>query len=590
MREAGGDARRVAGLLQASGSDERRRELALSRMARVAAQACAGKDAAATSHACALLREQVFERCEHGRLDPADARLLCRQIDAAESAALEEASASMRSLEALDRACTETNTDLLPRIALEGAPSADSAALLVAAGGTLSLRVATGLLNTEAIAAAGSAAARAAAQGAAVEASGEDARAVLAFPLLDRRRLWGVLRVASRTAARFGRGEKRFLRALASRSTALLSAERTRESEEQEARLRQALQTFESLIETSPLPIVSLDCEGKVRTWNRAAEELFGWTRAEVVGRPPPYVPEEKEEESQKLVADCREQGVLQGREVRRLRKDGSLVDLSLSLASLRDAAGKPVGSIAILADISERKQREAEEEARERFREHFIGIVGHDLRNPLTAIITSAQLLLLYSALNERQSRVVHRVAASAERMARMIDDLLDFARSRLGGGFPIHPRRVDLRELVEHTIEELEFAHATRTVHFRAEGDLWGTWDADRIAQVVSNLVGNALQHSPDGSPVEVTLVDRGEDVVLETLNGGPPIPAEVLPHIFEPGRRSAGSGGLGLGLFIAQQIVLAHGGSISATSSPEEGTRVSMTLPRRARQKAP
>jgi len=105
-----------------------------------------------------------------------------------------------------------------------------------------------------------------------------------------------------------------------------------------------------------------------------------------------------------------------------------------------------------------------------------------------------------------------------------------------------------------------------------------------------VVSNLVGNALQHSPEGSPVEVTLVDRGEDVVLETLNGGPPIPAEVLPHIFEPGRRSAGSGGLGLGLFIAQQIVLAHGGSISATSSPEEGTRVSMTLPRRARQKAP
>ena len=104
--------------------------------------------------------------------------------------------------------------------------------------------------------------------------------------------------------------------------------------------------------------------------------------------------------------------------------------------------------------------------------------------------------------------------------------------------------------------------------------------------MAQVVSDLVGNALQHSPEDSPVEVTLKDLGESVVLETHNGGPPIPPEVLPHIFEPGRRSAGSGGLGLGLFIVQQIVLAHGGNIAASSTAEDGTRITVTLPRRAR----
>ena len=168
------------------------------------------------------------------------------------------------------------------------------------------------------------------------------------------------------------------------------------------------------------------------------------------------------------------------------------------------------------------------------------------------------------------------------------MIDDLLDFARTRLGGGFPIHPRRIDLRELCEHTVEELEFAYAGRTVRLETEGDLWGNWDADRIEQVISNLVGNALQHSSDDAEVRMTLRGEAEVVVLQTHNGGPPIPADVLPHVFEPGRRGARSGGLGLGLYIVQQIVLAHGGSIEARSVPDDGTTFTVVLPRKARQK--
>jgi len=170
---------------------------------------------------------------------------------------------------------------------------------------------------------------------------------------------------------------------------------------------------------------------------------------------------------------------------------------------------------------------------------------------------------------------------------MARMIDDLLDFARSRLGGEFPMHARRIDLRQVCEQTVEELEFAY-TRQVKLDAQGDLWGDWDPDRIAQVVSNLVGNALQHS-DGE-VTVTLRAEKDFVVLETHNGGPPIPPEVLPHVFEPGRRGdARSGGLGLGLFIVQQIVLAHGGSIEVTSNDEKGTTFTLALPRKRRQKS-
>jgi signal transduction histidine kinase len=260
-------------------------------------------------------------------------------------------------------------------------------------------------------------------------------------------------------------------------------------------------------------------------------------------------------------------------------------VDLALSVAPLRDAAGAFSGAISILMDISDRKQRESEAARTAGFREHLLGIVSHDLRNPLTAIVTSAQLLLRYGELPDRQGRVVARIATSAGRMARMIDDLLDFARTRLGGELPIHPRRIDLRQICEQTVEELEFAY-TRPVRMEAEGDLWGDWDPDRIAQVISNLAGNALQHSE--GDVAVLLHGEKDVVVFQTRNGGPPIPKEVLPHIFEPGRRGdARSGGLGLGLFIVQQIVLAHGGSIEVRSTEAEGTAFTVVLPRKGRQ---
>lgn len=344
-----------------------------------------------------------------------------------------------------------------------------------------------------------------------------------------------------------------------------------------EARRQGALQNFRSLVDASPLPIVSVDRRGLVQIWNCAAEELFGWSRDEVLGRPAPLGTEEWAGETMRNL------------EVRRQRKDGASIDLALSVAPLRDACGEVLGSIAILADISERKRREAQGEQTARFREHFIGIVGHDLRNPLTAILTSVQLLLRYGGLEARQARVLGRVSACAERMARMIDDLLDFARTRLGGGFPIQPRRIDLSELTESTVEELLFAWPDRKVEVRAEGDPWGNWDPDRMAQVVSNLVGNAFQHSAGDSGVRVTVRGEREVVVLETHNGGPLIPREVLPHVFEPGRRGdARSGGLGLGLYIAQQIVLAHGGSIEARSSAEEGTTFTVVLPRKERRK--
>lgn len=571
------EARQVAGLLRTSGGSSERRELALTRMHQLAARVCAGREPADVARGCAALRDAVLDLCENGHLPPSDARALCRAVDAAEAEAQEPYAGLSRALEAIDRACNATSADEIPKLALLGAPHADSAALFVEG----ELRAAEGLpLEVRAEAARGIAA-QVARTGSPVEAARlEGARAVLALPVAR----GAALRIGSRSSFRFGEDEKRFLRALASRAGALLAS-----SGEQESRLRHALRTFESLIETSPLPIISRDRNGNVQLWNRAAEELFGWRREEVMGKPAPFVQPGDEAEAWQILREALDGKVIRGRELRRVRRDGSMLDLSLSVAPFVDEKGGVAGSISIFADIGDRKRREAEVEQTARFREHLVGVVGHDLRNPLTAIVTSSQLLLRYAQLNERQSRVVGRIASSADRMARMIDDLLDFARSRLGGGFPIHPRRIDLRELCEHTVEELEFAFPARTVRFTAEGDLWGSWDPDRIAQAISNLVGNALQHGPEDGEVEVSLKAEPDDVILTTHNGGAPIPPEVLPHVFEPGRRGdSRSGGVGLGLYIVQQIVLAHGGSIEARSSPDDGTTFIVVLPRKGRKK--
>jgi PAS domain S-box-containing protein len=572
------DARQLLGLLHAGGA---RHEPAIERVARLVAEACAGVDACHASRNCAALRDSILALAEHGDLAIDEARTLCQAIDEAEAAALESSDAATHALEALEQALSTASARELPALALRGVPSADSAALLVEENGRLHVRAVAGREPGPAIAGSQSVAGRALLTNKTAEGADEEgSRAVLALPLRISGVTVGVLWVSSQAEAGFTLEDRQFLRGIAIRAATILSAEGP------EARLRHTLSTFESLIDAAPLPVLFIDRQGLLRSWNRAAEELFLWQRGEAVGRPGSLIPREVASEAREIFTAVSAGTTVRGREVRWPRKDGTLLDLMLSAAPLRDATGHVNGSIAVLMDITDRKRREEETQRTARFREHFVGVLGHDLRNPLTAIVTSAQLLLRYGDLPERQSKVVGRVATSADRMARMIDDLLDFARSRLGGGFPIHPQRIDLRTLCEQVVEELEFAY-TRAIPVDAQGDLWGNWDPDRTAQAVSNLVGNAIQHS--GAEVHVRLRGDADTVTLQTHNRGPPIPPEVLPHVFEPGRRGPSrAGGLGLGLFIVQQIVLAHGGTIDVKSTAQTGTVFTVRLPRKARHK--
>jgi signal transduction histidine kinase len=217
-----------------------------------------------------------------------------------------------------------------------------------------------------------------------------------------------------------------------------------------------------------------------------------------------------------------------------------------------------------------------------ERMREMFVGVLGHDLRNPLQSMLASAERAALRTE-DEVSRRLLEVVAMSGGRMNRMIEQMLDLTRIRLGGGISVRPGPTDLRRVVEQILDEFP-RHANRLV-IRYVGETRGSWDVDRLFQLVSNLVGNAIEHSPPDSLVEVRIDGSVDDrIMLDIRNGGPGLAAELQNVLFEPFHSGDRTRGLGLGLFICKQIVLAHGGAIDCESSDETGTRFCVTLPRR------
>jgi signal transduction histidine kinase len=222
------------------------------------------------------------------------------------------------------------------------------------------------------------------------------------------------------------------------------------------------------------------------------------------------------------------------------------------------------------------------------RLRDRFLGVLGHDLRNPLSAIHMSAQTVARACGGQGPMGQASTLIVRSAERMTRMVRQLLDFARIREARDLPLAVSGVDLGRVVTAAVDELRAAHPDRQVTVHLDGDLTGVWDADRLSQVVSNLVGNAFQHGgPGPEPVEVRVEDRAHAVHLSVHNGGAPIPPERRDAIFEPYRQGIDERGtgasVGLGLFVVDQIVRAHGGKVTVRSSEREGTTFAIALPR-------
>lgn len=226
-----------------------------------------------------------------------------------------------------------------------------------------------------------------------------------------------------------------------------------------------------------------------------------------------------------------------------------------------------------------------------EQAKEMFLAILGHDLRTPIGAIYTSATFMLETGDFKEPHLSLLTQISQSATRSMHLVGDLLDFTRSRLGGGIPLSRARANMGKIVHDVVDEISALHPDKTVQVQAREAEEGDWDVGRLSQALTNVIGNAVEHSTAGAPVTVEVRSDDGDVTIAVHNYGAAIDPSDLDGIFNPltKKTQARAGGttptdnLGLGLYIAERIIDAHDGRISVQSSAKEGTTFTIHLPR-------
>jgi PAS domain S-box-containing protein len=343
---------------------------------------------------------------------------------------------------------------------------------------------------------------------------------------------------------------------------------------------------FVSVVEESSEFMAIATLEGQVVFVNSAGQKLVGITDpATTPGMTMfDYILPEDHGLARETVAAAIAEGQRTCEMRFRHARTGEPIPVSANLFVLRDRrTDQPVAIATVSHDLTEQK-RILE------LRERVLGIVSHDLRNPLNSIMMGASVLRRQMRASKEAVRIASRIVASAERMDAIIGDLLDLTKVRFGGGIELKLADTDAHELSAHVVDELRTVHPSRKIRLRTLGDATGRWDPFRLEQVISNLASNALQYGREGAPVTIESHGGEEGWTLSVHNLGEPIPRDLLPHLFDPFRRG-GEGGtgkaqrnLGLGLFIVRAVVEAHGGTIDVVSARRKGTRFIARLPRR------
>jgi PAS domain S-box-containing protein len=338
--------------------------------------------------------------------------------------------------------------------------------------------------------------------------------------------------------------------------------------------------------------VIAADPKGRVTFLNRAAEELTGWSLRDATSRSIEDVFVTIDEQTRLpagpvLQRACGGSETGSATQALLVRRDGSHLPIDDNVAPL--GPGGVLGAVVSFRDASARTRAAAEAAQRADFEEKLIGIVSHDLRNPLNVIALGAEALAR-SELDPRATKTMQRIRDNANSATRLVNDLLDFTQARLGSGIPVRREPIDLGLVVQTVLDGLTPAYPERQMNLLSSGDTRGEWDPDRIAQALTNLVANALTYGAAGGAVTVRALGEAECVTLEVHNTGTPIAGALLPVLFEPLRRGAAhpthsSRSVGLGLYIVKHIVDAHAGSIHVQSTETGGTTFSILLPRRA-----
>jgi PAS domain S-box-containing protein len=363
---------------------------------------------------------------------------------------------------------------------------------------------------------------------------------------------------------------------------------------------------FRRLVESvRDYAIFMLDPEGRIATWNLGAERIKGYAAGEIIGRHFSVFYPPEDIAAGKPAWELREAERL-GRfedEGWRLRKDGSAFWANVVITALRGEDGVLRGFGKVTRDLTSRREAEetalrlaAEKAARavaektEDYQRDLLAMLGHDLRNCLSVIVTAAEMNRLQAA-EEKVRRRAAQVVSTAKRMRQIIHSIIDYTHAQRDG-IPVVPREgADFHGVCERVLQEFRLLHPARRIDYEGEGSPVGTWDEGRLEQVVQNLVGNALRYGAADAPVLVRWSRDGDlvdgDLVLTVHNEGRPIPSDLLPHVFEPYRSGSHRPALdersmGLGLFIVRQIVRAHRGDVAVRSDGEHGTTFTVRLP--------
>ena len=352
-------------------------------------------------------------------------------------------------------------------------------------------------------------------------------------------------------------------------------------------RLRdEARAALAAIVESSDDAIVSKTLDGIIRTWNAGAERIFGYTPDEVIGQPVTMLmPVERRDEEPRILAQlCRGERVDHFETVR-MRKDGRLIDVSVTISPVRDSTGRIIGASKIARDITAQKQVQRElkaakeaAEAATRAKDQFLGVLSHELRTPLTPVLASLSFLETRADLPDELRSELSMMRRNIETQARLVDDLLDLTRiSR--GKIELHFEALDLHDAVDSAMRMVRADATARSIRLSAaleaaEHYVWA--DAGRFQQVLLNLLSNALKFTPPGGQVSIrTTTPAAGRVRVSVTDTGVGMEAELLPRLFnafEQGERTTTRqfGGLGLGLAICRSLVEMHGGRIWASSA--------------------
>jgi len=360
-----------------------------------------------------------------------------------------------------------------------------------------------------------------------------------------------------------------------------------------------------AIVESSDDAIIGADLKGTINSWNKGAERLYGYTAAEAIGNPVSMVlPPLRMDEEQRILELLRHGERIDHYETVRRRKDGTDINVSLTVSPIQNQAGVIIGASKTARDITERKRAEeereqylarerearAEAEAANRLKDEFLATVSHELRSPLNVILGWARLISETKPREEQLEHGIEIIERNAQAQARLIEDLLDVSRI-VSGKLSIHTRPVHLNQTIKGVVVGIRPSAEAKKIDLRltqSVPEISIIGDADRLQQVVWNLLSNAIKFTPDGGRIEVKLQNIGAHVELRVTDTGRGISPDFLPHVFDRFRQAyrtdAGArAGLGLGLTIVKYIVEAHGGTVTAESpGVGQGSTFTIILP--------